>query len=118
MVNRAALLVRYKEPMIRWINESDSTDGPPITQAATETERTVYLISDEAAESPKATENWIRFHFADIFESELSGWYTEPDLWPKRRTFRLFQDWFEVEVHSGVYDLVGTQIIEDDNWLA
>jgi hypothetical protein len=40
-----------------------------------------------------------------IFENELSGWTVDEAAWPKRRGFTTFQEWFEVEAHSMVFEL-------------
>ena len=43
MVNRTAVILRYKEPFVRWINEADpDDDSPDITVEANE--QNVYLI--------------------------------------------------------------------------
>ena len=115
MVNRAALMLRYKEPMIRWINEAEPSDDPPVTQEETDLAQTVYLIDVGATESPLVTHRWLRRNFDMLFNLELVSWFTEPEMWPKRRTFRMFQDWFEVTVHAAVADLEGTEIF-DDEW--
>jgi hypothetical protein len=46
-----------------------------------------------------------------IFENELSGWNMDKRTWPKKRGFKSFLKWFEVERHSMVFDL-GDGVIE------
>lgn len=115
MINRAALLLKYKESAIAWINEADPMQGGPgLTPEDVNSDRPVYLISDQAADTPKALEKWIKTNLDVLFESELEGWYTDPDLWPKNRTFALFKKWFEVECHTVLIDTVGGLIVDDD----
>ena len=115
MINRAALILKYKEPAVRWINEADPYhDDPGITLASLNDERTVYLISDDDAESLESIERWIKRNVKALFESELEGWYTDPSLWPKKRTLKVFRDWFEVEYHTVLVDTVGEPITDDD----
>jgi hypothetical protein len=115
MVNRAALLLRYKEPAVRWINETDPNPGDrTISLESANEERTVYLISDRVAESGDSVERWVRKNFVALFENELAGWYTDSDLWPSRRTFKLFNEWFAVECHTVLVDLVGGDIYDDE----
>ena len=45
-------------------------------------------------------------HFAYFFEDWLEGWCTDPSMWPKRRTRRMFRDWFDVRIHTMVEDTV------------
>jgi hypothetical protein len=107
--------LRYKEPAVRWINEADPTPGDaPLTIAGVNEERTVYLISDSAGDSPETLQRWIKKNYAALFEAELYGWYTVPSMWPKKRTFKLFQEWFEPECHTVLVDTVGAEIFDDE----
>jgi len=42
--------------------------------------------------------------YQDIFELELSSWTTEDSQWSKNRNYDEFLKWFEVELHSIVFD--------------
>jgi hypothetical protein len=42
-----------------------------------------------------------------LFEVELEDWHRDPLDWPQERTAEIFDDWFDIEVHSMVWDLVG-----------
>ena len=115
MVNRAALILKYKVPAINWVNEADPVEpNPQITEDFINSERTVYLISEEDAWDEVVLEGWIKRNYLNLFESELEGWYTDPKLWPKPRTLELFQAWFEVECHTILVDTVGTTIFDDE----
>jgi hypothetical protein len=115
MVNRGALILRYKEPAVRWINEADPTpSGPPSTLETVNEERTVYLISDRAGDDSGTLERWLRRRYAELFEMELYGWYTDPELWPKQRTYRMFREWFEPELHTVLIDLGPGDIYDDE----
>lgn len=115
MLNRAALLLRYKEPAIRWINDADpSPSGKEVTLEDANSDRSVYLISDEDADTSEAVRSWLEANFRTIFESELEGWYTDPGLWPSQLTLELFDDWFSVECHSMLFDTVGGAIVDDE----
>lgn len=74
----------------------------------------VYLVGDEDADSDETLEEWIRSNFQELFESELEGWYTDPDLWPADRNFDLFKKWFDVECHTVLLDTVGGPIVDDE----
>jgi len=112
MVNRAAVLLRYKDPIVKWINEADPyEDSSEVSLASANEERTVYLVSDGEAEN---IDRWIRANYSVLFENELEGWYTDESLWPKKRDLKTFKEWFEVECHSVVLDTVGGQIFDDE----
>lgn len=115
MLNRGAVLLKYRDPAIRWINEADPyEEDPGITRQELERDRTVYLVSPEDADGEAAVRRWIESNYQALFESELSGWYTDPDLWPEPRNLATFDEWFEVEYHSMVVDTVGGEIQNDE----
>jgi hypothetical protein len=112
MINRAAVILKYKEPFISWLNEADPyEDNPGITLEGANQERTVYLIDENDAEN---LEEWISLNYMQLFESELEDWYTDESLWPKNRTRKLFNEWFIVECHGVIIDTVGSEIIDDE----
>jgi hypothetical protein len=115
VVNRAAIILQYKEPAIRWINDADPYEKThEITAADVNDDRTVYLISTEDGDGAPAVDRWIKRNYKTVFEEELEGWYTDPSLWPQMRTLKLFREWFDVECHSVLIDTVGSTIHDDD----
>ncbi len=53
MINRAALILKYKAPAIKWVNDADPyNDNPGITADNIQDDQTVYLIREEDAETP------------------------------------------------------------------
>lgn len=114
MLNRTALLLRYKKPAIRWINEVDPVEGDIVlSEKQVNTERTVYLISDEAGDSGATKQEWIKRNFRQLFELELEGWYTDPDLWPGPLTLKLFHEWFDPEFNTIIIDTVDEPLFDD-----
>jgi hypothetical protein len=112
MVNRGAVILRYKDPFVKWIKEADPVkDSSEVSLASANEERTVYLITDGDAEN---IDRWILENHGVLFESEFEGWYTDESLWPKKRDLKTFKEWFEVECHSVVLDTVGGQIFDDE----
>lgn len=112
MVNRAAVILKLKKPFVEWVNKSDPYDKDfKISLEEANLERTVYLIHENDAEN---LDQWIKLNFSQLFESELEDWYTDESLWPKKRTRKMFDEWFSVECHSVITDTVGTQIFDDE----
>ena len=115
MINRAAIILKYKPKAVRWINAADPfVEDPKITLKEVNEERTVYLISDKDAEAPENVEQWLKWNYENIFESELESWYTDEKLWPENRTYRLFMEWFSIECHTVIEDTVGTPIADEE----
>jgi hypothetical protein len=116
MLNRSAIILRYKEPALQWINEFD----PPHEEAGkvkledTWEDANVYLISNADGYNKLTAVGWVESNYDLLFETELEGWYTDPDMWPKKRTYKMFQEWFDVEYHSVLIDTVGTPMWDDE----
>lgn len=49
-----------------------------------------------------------------LFANQLAGWWTDVSDWPSNRNFKTFNQWFDVEFHSVIEDLVKTPLIDDD----
>ena len=115
MLNRAALLLRYKEPAIRWLNESDPVDDAPAMDLENvNEERTVYLIPDKAAADDGTVRMWVELNHEALLQHELAGWYDDESLWPQDLDLSLFDDWFDVECHSIIIDTSDEPIVEDE----
>jgi len=115
MLNRAAVLLRYKVPAVAWINDADPHYREPgVSLDRVNEERTVYLIHEDDVDPPEVLSSWIEQNFLALFENELEGWYVDESLWPKKRDFSTFNEWFSVECHSIIIDTVGGAIFDDE----
>lgn len=110
MINRAALILKYKSPAVQWINSVDPDDDPGISLESANEDQIVYLILDQDANTPELLDEWIKMNFQTLFKTELAGWYTDESLWPEKLDLELFHDWFEVECHTIVEDTVDLPI--------
>jgi hypothetical protein len=111
MLNRAALILRYKQPFVDWINAADpSPTSRTLTLAEVNQEHTVYLVDVE--DEDELTE-WLTRHHKELLEEELNGWYTDPALWPRDRSLKMLKEWCSFELHTVVVD-TGESPLEDD----
>ena len=110
MLNRAAVILKLKEPFIKWMNEADPYDNPWIELESANEDCTVYLISSYDAEM---FDEWMSLNYLILFENELEDWYSDKSLWPKHLDRELFDEWFKVELHTVLYDTADDKI-EDD----
>ncbi len=108
MLNRAALIVRPKQPFLDWAAGLDDSGLVPDVEG----EKTVYLIPE--FESDEEGLRVLKRVYAEIFERELDGWHTDPSAWPQKRDFKTFQQWFSIELHSVVEDVVDDALIDDE----
>lgn len=111
MLNRTAIILRYREPFVRWINEADPYILDPAITIGSD-EQNVYLIHQ--IEHRDELDEWIALNHEVLFESELEGWYTDEALWPKNRTLELFNKWVHVEYHTVVIDVVDAPLLDDE----
>ena len=105
-INRAALVVRPRQPYLDWAASVDA-EAPEHAKALLN-RVSVYLV----AEDPKGQEETspLENYYEEIFELELAAWYTDEDQWPKLRTLALFHEWFEAVGESLVVDLESNPI--------
>ncbi len=112
VLNRAALILRYKQPFVDWINAADpSPTSHPVTLAEVNQERTVYLVD---VEDEDELGEWLARHHQGLFEEELKGWYTDPALWPRDRSLQMLQEWCSFELHTVVVDADESQLEDDE----
>jgi hypothetical protein len=112
MVNRSAVILKHKTRIVEWINDTDPReDSPEVNLEEANREKTIYLISEHDAEN---LDRWLKMNFKSLFESELENWYLDDCMWPKKRTMKVFHEWFDVECHTVIIDTVGTPIEDDE----
>lgn len=97
-LNSSAITIRYKQPFVDW-NNALFPDMPMEVNILGEAK--AYLINQISndAEAP------IKKHYKEIFETELEGICLDVEYWPAKRTFKLFNEWFNYEISDWVMDL-------------
>ena len=110
-VNRTAVIIKPKQPFVDWLNsipgESSENTIDNISR-----ENTTFLIPEFFG--PVESMKYIKKYYNLIFEFELFGWIVTEKLWPKNRTWKMFQELFKIEINSEVFDLVGDEEIEKE----
>ncbi len=95
-INRYAIIIKPKQPFIDWINKFETENI--ITELK---ETNVYLVDDEIDD----LEKWLKKNYSDFFELELVEWNTNKKEWPQKRTFKMFNEWFNADISTFIYDL-------------
>jgi hypothetical protein len=106
-INRTAVVIKPKEPFVDWLN-SIPDEKVNFTLERISEDNITFLIPQY--DNPEDSKNYIRKRFKQIFEWELWGWIVTKELWPKKRTWNMFQEWFDIEINSEVFDLVDGEI--------
>jgi hypothetical protein len=111
VLNRAALIVRYKQPFVEWINAAEPNPQQRLKLTDANDNNSVYLIEVEDEDD---LPSWLQVNGVALMEAELSGWFPEEALWPKDRSLALFNKWCAVELHTLVFDTGETPLRDSD----
>lgn len=102
-INRSLIIVKAKQPFVEWLNSIDPEDESDLDDV--NDEPTAYLVPEY--ETNDEQEGIIEWCAEFVFEYELWSWCTDEDLWPVGRDAVMFREWFDVQFHSIVNDVVG-----------
>lgn len=109
MINRAIVMVIPKQPFYDW-DKAVFPDTTPMEENRVEFNS--YLLKDSILpiEPQKALKNDWKW----ILENELFGICTDESTWPEKRTWKLFNQWFELKFSTVILDLVGQPITKEE----
>ena len=107
-INRIATVVVPKEPYFAWARALDD-DEPTIDSLSSQALTSVYLIDedDDAERSLRRNWDW-------IFEEKLFAWHRDRQDWPRKRTYRIFREWFDVRLVGLVFDLSDEPLVHEE----
>lgn len=108
-LNRTAIVVSYKQPMVDWMNDVFSED--PVDTKEEDFDNTIYLLPQ--FDDLTGVENYLRKHYEDIVGLELFDWVTDDSMWPKDWTYEKFKEWFDVKIHTTIVDVCKKEIIRE-----
>ncbi len=109
MINRAVLMVIPKRPFFEW-EKSVFPDLPSIEEGLDD--YNAYLLKDNIL--PDELKSGLKNQWQWIFENELRGICEDEATWPKNRSWKLFNEWFELKFSSIVLDLVNGPIRKEN----
>ena len=108
IINRVAVVVEPREPFCAWARALDD-DEPSIDSLSSEALTSVYLVdeAEDAEQSLKQDWDW-------IFQEKLHAWHRESKAWPRKRTYRIFREWFDVRLVDLVFDLSNEPLLQEE----
>ncbi len=106
-INRAALIVRPKQPYVDWANSVDD-DGPRVILQGLRTDPSIYLV--ETIDLLEDFHLLVDDAWEWIFREQLNGWMCDPDQWPQGMTREMFLEWFDCEVATMIWDMLKSKI--------
>lgn len=112
LINRGIIVVKPKQPFLDWLR------GLPepalgVTLNNLRTDCNTYLLPEW--DTDEDLQELLAQCCGDIFVVELEGWHTDESAFPKRRSWTVFREWFDVEAHSMVVNLVKGAILDDED---
>jgi hypothetical protein len=104
-VNRSSVVVLPKPAFSDWARKTFPEDE---LSSNSELEKNMYLINcmDENSEF----DEWLKNNYEYLFENELYERFDDNSLWPDELTYELFNQWFDVQFYSVVYDTKSADI--------
>jgi hypothetical protein len=111
MINRGIVVFKPKEPFLDWVNR-DLALSSPVTMEELRRDCTTILVPDLG--SLEAALDYVEPLKPRLFEMELGAWDRDPTNWPEERTSARFDAWFELEVHSMVWDAVDAPVVKEE----
>ena len=112
-INRTVIVVKAKEPFLEWTERlPDPLEGLTLAQHNNDSNAYLFPVWDTYDE----LENLLVEVYDVIFGRELYSWHRNEREFPKNRTFAMFRDWFEVEHHSVVIDLLDEDIFAEEDY--
>ena len=97
-IKRSAIVLTPQQPFFDWLLLHDR--ATVIDDEMKEGE--IYLLPDY--ETKTAIENWLKKNFNELFEEQLHHWYIDETMWPQKRTFNMFKEWFSYSLHTMGFD--------------
>jgi hypothetical protein len=98
-------VIKPKKPLVEWANAVGQEDLD-IDLNYVQQDCTTYLVNDVIIDN---LEDFLKENYLSFFEYELWSWFTDETTWPTNPSFKMFCEWFDVEVHSMIIDLFDHQ---------
>lgn len=94
-INRNAIILTSLQPFRDWLKSVYPEDNPALNESS------VYLVDDEIDN----LDAYLKMEFDKFFQMELEAWETGGEVWPKKRTYKMFKEWFQVGTSKMVFDM-------------
>ena len=101
-INRMVVVLRPRSPFVEWANALPDAGDLKLSLDELNEDCTVFLIPDFP--DGESALRHIKKIYDDIFVIELEGICLLEEWWPHKRTWKMFLEWFDIEIHSSVLD--------------
>lgn len=101
-IDRSAIIVKPLQPFIDWCSNLYPEEIADIKETRT------YLISDEIED----INTWIQDKYDKIFTFELESCNDNKKEWPQKRNYKMFKEWFQIDISTIIYDFEKNPILK------
>ena len=109
VINRTAVTVLGVQPYIDWTLSRDASFAKgKLMVARTRPYGSAFLLPE--VELEEELREWVEENYQWIFELQLAEWTEDESAWPQGRDLEMFRQWFRIELHSTVVDVVDEEI--------
>ena len=117
-VYRAMIILRYKQPYVDWVKSAGEFPMEMTLEEANEDSEAFLVPSYDCQMDPidgyESAIKWVEKRWRMFFEHTLMSWIAEESEWPKKRTLKMFREWFSVEYKSMVWDMGTDPLMVED----
>jgi hypothetical protein len=106
-INRSLAIIKPRQQFLDWL--AGVIEPAPQDMTLEEMRRDATAILIPEFDDEESALHFVYSNYDELFERELEDWIGDERLWPVQRSLKLFKEWFDVEIHSMVTDMV-----EDD----
>ncbi|OHX13613.1 VacJ [Chromobacterium sphagni] len=103
-VNRSIALLRPQAPFLAWLKSLPGSLDHDIDLQQLSANCNALLIPP--ADDYDSARGFVLQQYRQLFEAELADWCEDDSLWPQNLSPNLFQQWFKLEIHGVLTDLV------------
>jgi len=94
-IDRYAVVIKPKQPFLDWVNSFITGERVEKIEEAN-----IYLVDEDIED----LEKWLKKKYDKLFTLELDEWFSSK-CWPQKRTYKMFRQWFQVDVSTMIYDM-------------
>ena len=118
-LNRGLVVIRYKQAYIDWVSIAGELPLALSLAHANEDGESFLLPTYESQTDPVDSAEdaikWVEKRWRMFFEHILGSQILNEAEWPKKRTLKMFREWFAIEYKSIVWDM-GTEPLIVEEW--
>ncbi|WP_047236189.1 hypothetical protein [Chromobacterium subtsugae] len=103
-VNRSVALLRPQAPFLAWLKSLPGGLDHNLSLEQLSANCNALLIPP--VDDYDDARAFVLAQYRQLFEAELADWCEDDSLWPQNLSPNLFQQWFKLDIHGVLTDLV------------